>query len=58
MKFNYQERDITEEKLREKIGDKIFNLVVKKSMGKQRAEFIIDIDLFRGGILVIERGVV
>ena len=53
MKYNYQEREITEEALVKKIGSKIFSQIVERSKGSNRSVYNIDIDHFRGGVLIV-----
>ena len=52
-KFNYQEKDITSEALAEKIGKRAFDKVIKESHGHNVSKFNIDIDIFRGGVLIV-----
>jgi hypothetical protein len=55
MKYEYQGRSITKENLIKKIGERTFNKVIALLGEDKIASFTIDIDCFRGGLLIITK---
>jgi len=55
MKYEYQGKRITKQDLIKKIGERTYNKVIALLGEDKIASFTIDIDCFRGGLLIITK---